>query len=304
MAGNDLKKGKMIALIAFIIVLTIGITDVIVGLFVSSVALLADGVQSFATSLIFLIIWVGIRLSGRSPDGTFHFGYYRIEALGSLIAAFLLSIFGGFILFEAYNAWITQREIVGAEIAIVTAVVSAIIVLAVALKVDQLSKQLDSTSLRVGWLSGVLDALASIAVLIGVTFSSFFGILHADSIAGILISGAVFVGAYSIFKESSLVLVDACNCSDIVGAIGELAKTIKGVKEVHSIRLRKVGSYLIGDMHIVVSSEMMVREADQIATKVEEKVKSMFDKVLDFKIRIESDEAHDKHSRELDIKKT
>jgi divalent metal cation (Fe/Co/Zn/Cd) transporter len=54
---------------------------------------------------------------------------------------------------------------------------------------------------------------------------------------------------------------------------------------------------------VVVSSEMLVREADQVATEVEEKIKQMFDKVLDFKIRIESDEAHDKHAKKLTVEK-
>ncbi|HLN89458.1 MAG TPA: cation transporter dimerization domain-containing protein, partial [Candidatus Binatia bacterium] len=79
---------------------------------------------------------------------------------------------------------------------------------------------------------------------------------------------------------------------------------VKGVKEVHSIRVRRLGPYMTGDMHVVVSSEMLVREADQIATEVEKKIKEMFDKVLDFKIRIESDEAHDQHLKEFTVKKT
>ena len=264
---------------------------------------MADGIQSIATSFIFLIIWVGIRFSGRSPDGTFHFGYYRIEALGSVIAAFVLSIFGGLILLEAYDAWITKSPVSNAETAILVASLSALVVLAVSAWTQRTSRKLGSTALKVGGLTSVLDALASVAVLIGVALSKYLGILHADSVAGILIAGAIFVSAYSIFKESSLVLVDACNCGDTVGAIGELAKTVKGVKEVHSIRLRKLGPYLTGDMHVVVSSEMLVREADQIATEVEEKIKEMFDKVLDFKIRIESDEAHAGHSKKLTIKK-
>jgi cation diffusion facilitator family transporter len=304
MSSSNLKTGAIFAKAAFLIVLVVGIVEVIAASFATSTSLLADGIQSFATSLIFLIIWIGIRLSGRSPDGTFHFGYYRIESLGSLFAAFVLSVFGGFILFEAYNAWITQREVTNAETALLVASISAVVVLAVSAWINRASRKLGSTALRVGGLSGVLDALASVAVLIGVSLSRYLGILHADSIAGILIAGAIFVSAYSIFKESSLVLVDACSCGDIVGAIGEMARSIKGVKEVHSIRLRKLGPYLTGDMHVVVSSEMLVREADQIATEVEEKIKQMFDKVLDFKIRIESDEAHDKHSHDLTIKKT
>jgi cation diffusion facilitator family transporter len=300
---RDLKKGAVIAQKAFLIVLAVGVAEVIVASFATSIALLADGIQSIATSLIFLIVWIGIRLSGRSPDGTFHFGYYRVESLGSLIAAFVLAVFGGFIIFEAYNAWVAQRAVTNAETAMLVASAAAVAVLAVSAWTNRASKKLGSTALRVGGLSGTIDVLASVAVLIGVALSRYLEILHADSIAGILIAGAIFVGAYSIFKESSLVLVDACSCGDLVGAIGEMAKSVKGVKEVHSIRMRKLGPYMTGDMHVVVSSEMLVRQADQIATEVEEKIKQMFDKVLDFKIRIESDEAHNKHSKELTVKK-
>jgi cation diffusion facilitator family transporter len=301
--SRDLKKGAIIAQTAFLIILAVGVAELIAASFATSIALLADGIQSIATSLIFLIVWIGIKLSGRSPDGTFHFGYYRIEALGSLIAAFILAVFGGLIIFQAYNAWIAQSSVTNAETAMLVASATAITVLAVSTWTNRASKKLGSTALRVGGLSGTLDVLASVAVLIGVALSRYLKILHADSIAGILIAGAIFVGAYSIFKESSLVLVDACNCGDLVGAIGEMAKSVKGVKEVHSIRMRKLGPYMTGDMHVVVSSEMLVRQADQIATEVEEEIKQMFDKVLDFKIRIESDEAHDKHSKEFTIKK-
>jgi len=300
-APNDIKKGAIIAQVAFLIVLAVGVAEVVVASFATSVALLADGIQSIATSLIFLVVWVGIKLSERSPDGTFHFGYYRVEALGSLIAAFVLSIFGGFVLFQAYDSWVTKRTVANAEIAILFAAISAVIILLASVWINRTSKKIGSTALLVGGLSGVLDALSSVAVLIGVVSSTYLGILHADSIAGILIAGAIFVGAYSIFKESSLVLVDACSCGDLVGTIGEITRSIKGIKDVHNIRIRKLGPYITGDMHVVVSSDMLVKEADQIATQVEEKIKVMFDKVLDFKIRIESDEGHIRHSKELQI---
>jgi divalent metal cation (Fe/Co/Zn/Cd) transporter len=71
MSAEDLKKGATIAQTAFLIVLAIGIAEVIAASFATSIALLADGIQSIATSFIFLIVWIGIRLSGRSPDGTY-----------------------------------------------------------------------------------------------------------------------------------------------------------------------------------------------------------------------------------------
>jgi cation diffusion facilitator family transporter len=296
--------GGQIAQKTFLIVLAVGISEIIVASLVLSVALLADGIHSIASALIFFIVWIGLRLSGRSPDGTFHFGYYRIEALGSLIAAFVLSIFGGFVIFEAYQIWVLQRTIIHPEVAIISASVASVIMVFVSLRIKKASRKYSSAALRAGGLTGAVDVLSSIAVVIGVALSKYFGIFHADSVAGILIALAIFAGAYSIFKEASLVLVDACRCGDVVNSIGEIAKNVKGIKEVHSIRLRQLGSYLMGDMHIVVDNNMLVKEADELATEVEEKIKEEFGNVIDLKVRIESDEAHNRHSREFTVEKT
>jgi divalent metal cation (Fe/Co/Zn/Cd) transporter len=51
--------------------------------------------------------------------------------------------------------------------------------------------------------------------------------------------------------------------------------------------MRKLGPYLVGDMHVVVDPNMTVREADQVATEVEERVKAEFDEITEIKIRIE-----------------
>ena len=142
---RGLKKSAVIAQTAFFIVLAVGIAEVIAALFSNSVALLADGIDSIATSIIFLVVWIGLRFSGRSPDGTFHFGYYRIESLGSLIAAFVLAIFGGFILFEAYIAWVAQKAVTNAETAIVVAAVSTIVVFVVSAWINRASKKLGPT---------------------------------------------------------------------------------------------------------------------------------------------------------------
>jgi divalent metal cation (Fe/Co/Zn/Cd) transporter len=43
-----------------------------------------------------------------------------------------------------------------------------------------------------------------------------------------------------------------------MAAIGNIAKSITQVKKVHSIQMRKLGSYLIGDMHVVLDNDMTV----------------------------------------------
>jgi len=302
MPPSGLKQGSAIAQKAFLIMLLVGLTEIFVAVFANTVSLLADGIHSISTAVIFLIVWIGLHLSGRSPDGTFHFGYYRIEALGSLVAAFILAGFGGFIFLESYNAWLAHNVIAQPEAAILVALAAAVITSIVTWRIEKASQEYNSSALGAGGLTGGIDVLSSIGVAVSVFLSKYFGILHADSIAGILIAVAIFVGAYSIFKEASLVLVDACKCGDVVTSIADIAKNVKGVTEVHSIRMRKLGRYMTGDMHIVVENDMIVKEADEIATQVEDKIKETFESVIDMKVRIESNEAHDRHSKQLEIK--
>ena len=105
-----------------------------------------------------------------------------------------------------------------------------------------------------------------------------------------LIALFVFTAAYSTISEASLVLMDACQCSDILSDIESIARRVKHVKDVHSIRMRKLGPYLMDDMHVVVDGDMPIREADEIATQIEEQVKQEFDEIAEIKIRIEPPE--------------
>jgi divalent metal cation (Fe/Co/Zn/Cd) transporter len=72
-----------------------------------------------------------------------------------------------------------------------------------------------------------------------------------------------------------------------MAAIENIAKSITQVKKVHSIRMRKLGSYLIGDMHIVVSNDMNVEEAHAIASQIEERTIKEFDEVIEMNVIIE-----------------
>jgi divalent metal cation (Fe/Co/Zn/Cd) transporter len=73
----------------------VGFSEVLMGLFTVSVALIADGIQSFADAGVSLIVWIGLRISRRKPDGKFRFGYHRVETFSSLLAALFMATLGG-----------------------------------------------------------------------------------------------------------------------------------------------------------------------------------------------------------------
>jgi len=288
--STELAKGGTVAERSFVILVLVGIVEVLVGIFSLSVALIADGVHSFADAVVSLIVWIGLRLSRKAPDGKFHFGYYRVETFSSVVAAFFMVVLGGVILYESYQVLLFPREIVNAEIAMTVALSATLIALVISIFKTRAAKKYASLALKTDAFNSVKDVLTSVTAFLGIVFSKYFRIAQTDSIAGIIIALFIFTVGYSVIKEASLVLMDACQCTEILSDIENIAKSVKHVKDVHSIRMRKLGPYLMGDMHVVVEGNMSVKEADQIATQIEEQVKQEFDEVTEIKVRIEPHE--------------
>ncbi len=287
MRSEELVKGGAVAEKSVLILVLVGIVEVTVGALSLSIALVADGVQSFADAVVSLIVWIGLRLSRKAPDGKFHFGYYRAETFSSFVAAFVMTVIGGAIIYESYLELISPTEIVNAEIAMVVALIATGVAFGIFVFKSRAAQKYASLALKTDASNSVKDVLSSAAAFLAIALGKYVGIVQIDAIVGILIAFFVFIAAYSTIRESSLVLMDACQCSDILSDIESIARSVKHVKEVHSIRMRKLGPHLMGDMHVVVDGDMPVKEADEIATQIEEKVKQEFDEVTEIKIRLE-----------------
>ena len=287
---NTLVQGGKVAKKSFTIQLIVGITEVFMGIFTLSVALIADGIQSFADAGVSLIVWIGLRISRRAPDGKFHFGYYRVETFSSIIAALFMAILGVVVLYESYQEFVKPTAIANAELALVVALLATTVSSGLLIYKRRAAKKNNSLALKTDASNSIKDVLTSITAFVGIALAGYFNIVQTDAIAGIIISLFVFTMVYTIMKEASLVLMDACECSEILTDIENLAKSVKQVKQVHSLRMRKVGPYLIGDLHVVVDADLTVRDSGKIAYEIEELVKKEFDEVIEIKVRIDPDE--------------
>jgi cation diffusion facilitator family transporter len=265
----------------------LGFFEIIMGTFTLSIALIADGIQSFADAGVSLIVWMGLRLSRRKPDESFHFGYYRFETLSSVIAAVFMASLGIVVLFESYQNLFIPSSITNPAVAIVVAATAASISTILLIYKRRNAKKYNSMALKTDATNSIKDVLTSITAFVGIALSAYAGFAYTDAIAGIIISLFVFTMVYTILKEASLVLLDAFQSPETVDAIECIAKDQPLVRGVHSIRLRKLGSYIIGDMHVTVDSQMTVKEASEIAFQIEGQTKRAFRDIIEMNVIVE-----------------
>jgi cation diffusion facilitator family transporter len=283
----NLVQGGKVAKRSFLVQLMVGLSELVFGIFTLSIALIADGIQSFADAGVSLIVWIGLRISRKKPDKRFQFGYHRVETLSSIVAALFMATIGAITLYESYREFLNPTPVVDAELALVVALAATTVSSLLLIYKRRAAKKYGSLALKTDASNSIKDVLTSITAFAGIALSSYFNIPQTDAIAGIIISLFVFTMVYPILKEASLVLLDSYHSPETMAAIENIASSIKEVKQVHSIRMRKLGSYLIGDMHIVLRNDMTVEEASAIATQIEDRTIKEFDEIIEMNVIIE-----------------
>jgi cation diffusion facilitator family transporter len=207
--------------------------------------------------------------------------------MGSIVAALFMASLGLVVLYGSYIEFLNPTKVESPEVAILVALIAALVSSGLLIYKRRAAKKYESLSLKTDAVNSIKDVLTSITAFIGIALSSYFNIIQTDAVAGIIISMFVFTMVYTIIKEASLVLLDAFHSPETIQAIEKIAKDITEVKRVHSVRMRKLGSYLIGDMHIELKSDTTVKEAAKIASQIEDQTKKEFDEVIEMNVIIE-----------------
>ena len=279
-------RASFIAKASIPLFMVIGIVEVLSGSFSGSVALVSDGVHTLSDGLVSGIVWIGLRFARRGPDGKFHFGYYKVENLAALVAAFAMAAIGVLILVRSYTAFFDPQPIEQSTLPLVVAAIASISFWILGLYKRKIAKAEKSKSLLLDAYNTLKSGLSSLMAFFAVLLSSFF--VQIDALAGIAISFFIFVVVVTSIRESAMVLVDACNCDITVDEIKKTVSAVDGVKEVREARLRPYGPNLLGQISVQVDGSLSVRDSDSIVKKVKKSVRDLIPAVSGITVEVES----------------
>ncbi len=270
--SDNIEHATSITVISLMI---LGILQIIIGETVSkSVALTANGIDCIGDGFVSAIVWVGLRYFRRPADHKFHYGYYKIEDLAAIAAAAVMFILAGYIIYRSYIELIDPHKISLPILGAVLALIATIIAWGLGIFKYTKGKQQNLSSLKLDAFNTIKDGTASFLTVLALVFAA-YGVVIADALVGFIIAFIIISIGFASIKESSYVLVDACDasCIDIGPLIKDLAKGVPGVKNAHIVRLRRTGPVMQGELEIFVAGDMTVKELYKIRKKIEKLVK-------------------------------
>jgi cation diffusion facilitator family transporter len=190
------------------------------------------------------------------------------------VAAVVIVILGAFIVYHAYERILHPTHIINPEITMITLVVAGSISLHRAFRVRGVAKKYNLISLNLDAKNSIKDGSASF-VGFGSVLTGYFGIPYMDSIGSMIIAGYIFYMAYTAFKESTLVLVDAIKNPEMENDIARFVEQKFNVN-VDGVMIRPLGHAFSAQLHVVLDQNLTLKEAYEILTKINAAVAERF----------------------------
>lgn len=205
------------------------VAQVVAGIISGSVALLSDAAHNFNDANALLIAYIARRVSRKGANRRYTFGYRRAELIGALINLTLLGVIGLYLVYEGIKRFFEPQEIIGWLMA-AAAGLALVIDVATALLLWAMSR--GSLNVRTAFVHNLVDALGSVAVLLGAAAIIWLDWQWVDPALTLLIAGYVLYQVATMLPQAARILMEAT--PDGVH-IGELVKALERVEHVDSV---------------------------------------------------------------------
>jgi len=257
----------------------------------NSYALVADAVESMADVFSSLVVLGGLRISVRSPDDQFPFGYGKAEPMAAAVVGMMLIFAAVGIAFEAVHEILSPHHAPEAYTLVV--LVGVVIVKELlARRVFRVGKEVESTAVLGDAWHHRSDAITSTAAGLGIALALVGGPewAVADDWAALLASAVILFNGVGILRPAVLDLMDRRPDEPVLEQITEAARTVPEVREIETLKVRKAGLGLFVDIHVEADPEMSLRDAHVVSGKVKSAIKREMPVVRDVLVHMEPHE--------------
>lgn len=266
----DLKRGERGAIISIIAYICLSTLKLIIGYMANSEALKADGFNNATDIIASVAVLVGLKLSQRPADDDHPYGHWKSETVASMVASFIMVGVGIQVTYHAISSIFYKVEESPDLISAWTGLFCALVMYFVYRYNKKLAREINSQSVMAAAKDNLSDSWVSVGTFIGIIGAQ-FGLPWLDPITAIIVGIIICKTAWDIFRDASHHLTDGFDQKQL-DAYKTTIINCYGVKGVKDIRARNYGNNVVVDIVILVNSTLVIKDAHDIASMVEDKL--------------------------------
>jgi cation diffusion facilitator family transporter len=274
LTSRDRRKGTFVLRFGIFGNILLFALKLSIGLISRSVALVNDAFNSLSDVFASILALLGYRTSQAPLDRDHHYGHRKAEPLCALGVALLIVLMGAFLAYSTIGR-LGSTETPGG-LALWVAAFSILLKEILARYSLKIGNRLKSPTIRALAVDHRSDELSSFLAFIGILGAK-LGIPVLDPLAGLIIALIIVLVGLRVGKRNVDMLMDKAPDPRSLEIIRTCALSVEGVLGVHRVRARQLGEEVSLDLHVEVDSNLSIREAHEIAHRVQDCLESLDD---------------------------
>lgn len=239
------------------------------GLKSDSVAMIADAWHTMSDTFTSVIIVISFMIAALPADKQHPFGHGRAEVISAIVIGTALALVGFNFLKESIMRLQNYQAAQFASLAIIVFVISVILKEALAQFSIWAGRKIHSQALLADGWHHRSDAIASGLIVVGALAGGY--LWWIDGVMGICVSALILYATYDILKGSVSSLLGERIDPLLEYKIKNLTRRIApAVSCLHHVHVHRYGDHIEVSLHIKLPHEMTVKEAHDLATRLED----------------------------------
>lgn len=274
---HRMKIGKITGIIGIIINLCLALAKIGSGVFVSSMSMIADGLNNISDAASSIVTLFSFKMAEKPADKEHPYGHARSEYLASLMVSTII-LFIGFELLKSSFLKILEPEKTGfTRLTIGILIASILIKMILSVYYKRMGEKIGSKTLIATGEDSRNDVMASLAVLLGGLIEHYYN-LRIDGYMGLVVSLFILHSGICLIKETvSPILGEGAN-AELRRELSNFIESHEKVLGSHDLMVHDYGpNKCFASIHIEMDSRNDVLEGHEIIDTIEREVKKKFE---------------------------
>lgn len=289
-------KVTFVTLVGSVVNIILTVFKIFAGVLGRSTAMIADGIHSLSDLLSDIVVIVFVKISAKGRDKDHDYGHGKFETFATLIISLMLIVVAVNLMSGGINK--IRQILDGGEVSspgmiALWAAVASIVLKEILYRYTIIQgKALNSPMMIANAWHHRSDAFSSVGSLLGIAGAIFLGdkFVILDPITGCVISIFILVMAVKMSVPAIKELLDVSLPDDVEEKIEATAKSVKGVVDLHELKTRREVPGIIMEGHLVLDSDISLKEAHNISKKVEESLRKEFGPETQISLHLEPED--------------
>ena len=266
---------ELISLSSIIVIainLLLVIMKLIVGYSSNSTAIINDGFNNLADSVVALMAYMGSKLSKKPADSEHPHGHGRSEQMGSLFVSMLIIYMGAKLFLNSISQFKAGSSIN------ITSITLLVLVLSILAKVyifrlnQYLFKKLDS-DLNLGVMVDARNDIFMTSMIILGSMVHKYVNFNLDAALGVFLAVIIIIPGFGLFRESSSYLMGKRVSQDIIDQIGHILLDSNFIVGYHNLEIHDYGKgHMDGSVDVEIAENLSLLVAHYIITEKQKRI--------------------------------